>query len=86
MAIFAVFVAKFLSPIPIVVAIIGAFWSRAWWHVAITAVVAATIGEVLLSATQVTRSFNPAIFLIGVLAAGVWAALAFWIKRVRMKK
>ncbi|MBZ0215950.1 MAG: hypothetical protein K8F25_05325, partial [Fimbriimonadaceae bacterium] len=62
MEIFAIFLAKLFSPVPVVVGIVGAFFSRAWWHVAITAFVAGSINEVLLSAIQETRIFNPTIF------------------------
>ena len=86
MIIFTIFLAKLLSPGLIAIGIIGAFLSRTWWHIAITAVVAAIFNEALLSATQFTRSFNPIVFFVGIMAAGVWAALAFWVKKIRQKK
>ena len=85
MEILAIFIAKLVSPFPIIVGIIGAFLSKSWWHIIITAMVAASISEFLLSSSQVTRSFNGFVFMIGVLAAAVWAALAFWIKKIRAK-
>jgi len=84
-AVFAMFLAKFVAPIPIAVGIAGAFVSRAWWHVFITALVAALLGEVFLRMTKVDHSFNPLAFLIGVVAAGLWAAWFYWIRLAKLK-
>lgn len=79
--VFAVFLAKLLDPIVIILAIVAGVISRAWWHVAIAAFVIAAIGEMILSATQITRTFNPIFFGIGVIAAAAWAAIVFLLKR-----
>lgn len=83
-AVFTMFLAKFVAPIPIAVGIAGAFFSRSWWHVLATAVVAASITEVFLRTTEVDHSFNLLAFLIGVFAAGLWAAWFYWIRLSRL--
>ena len=84
-AVFAMFLTQFVAPIPIAVGIAGAFASRSWWHVCITALAAATITEIALRATKVDHSFNLLFFLIGVVAAGLWAAWFYWIRLTRSK-
>lgn len=84
-AVFAMFLAKFVAPIPIAAGIAGAFFSRSWWHVFITALVAASLGEVFLRVTNVDHSFNPLAFLIGVVAAAVWAAWFYWIRLAKLE-
>jgi hypothetical protein len=73
-------IVKLLDPIIIVLAIAGGVLSRTWWHVALAAFVVGCIAEAILFATQLTRTFNPIVFLIGVLAAGCWAALAHFLR------
>ncbi len=84
-AVFAMFLAHFIAPIPIAVGIAGAFVSRAWWHVLITALLAASIGEIYLRVTDVDHSLNPLAFLIGVVAAGLWAAWFYWLRLAKLK-
>ncbi len=84
-AIFTIFLARFVAPIPIAVAIVGAFVSRSWWHVAITAFAAASLSEVALRATKPAYSFDPLAFLIGLAAAGLWASWFYWIRLARRK-
>ena len=84
-AVFAMFLAQFIAPIPIAVGIAGAFVSRSWWHVLITALVAASIGEIFLRVTKVDHRFDPLASLIGVVAAGLWAAWFYWIRLARLK-
>ena len=85
-AIFTMFLAQFVAPIPIAVGIAGAFVSRSWWHVLITALVAASIGEVFLHMTKADHSFTPLAFMIGVVAAGLWAAWFYWIRQAKLEK
>lgn len=84
-AVFAMFLAQFVAPIPIAVGIAGAFVSRSWWHVPITALVAASITETFLRVTEVDHNFNLLAFLIGVVAAGVWAAWFYWIRLAKLE-
>jgi len=79
-AVFTMFLAQFVAPIPIAAGIAGAFVSRSWWHVLITALVAASITETFLRVTKVEHSFNLPAFLIGVVASGIWAAWFYWIR------
>ena len=82
---FAVFVAQFMAPLPIVVGIAGAFFSRAWWHVLVTALVAVSIGEVYLRLTEADHSLDPSTALIGVVAAGLWAVWFYWLRLLKLK-
>lgn len=84
-AVFAMFLAQFVAPIPITVGIVGAFVSRAWWHVILTALAAASISEIFLRMTKVDHGFNPLVFLTGVAAAGLWAAWFYWLRLARSK-
>ena len=84
-AVFAMFLAQFVAPIPIAVGIAGAFVARAWWHVLITAVVAASIGEVYVRMTKVDHSFSALGFPLGVVAAGLWAAWFYWLRLARLQ-
>ena len=84
-AVFAIFLAKFVAPIPIAVGIAGAFVSRSWWHVFITALVAAAIDEIFLRMAKLDHSFDLLAFLIGLVAAGLWAAWFYWIRLARLK-
>jgi len=84
-AIFTIFLTQFVSPIPIVVGIAAAFISRAWWHVIVTAFVAALIGEYLSRISSSDHIFSAQIFAMGVFASGLWAAWFFWIRQTRLK-
>jgi hypothetical protein len=76
-----VFVAKLTDPIIAILSVSGGLAFRAWWHLAATALAATMIQEILLGATQVTRSFNPISFAIGLVAAGAWTMGAYYVKR-----
>lgn len=82
MSLLAAFVAMFLDPVRAILALAGGAISRNWWHVLYAALVAAGVVELLLTATQVTRTFNPTTFLIGLAAAGVWALIGFQVRKV----
>lgn len=84
-AVFAIFLTQFIAPIPIIVGIAGAFVSRAWWHVLITAFVAALTSEIFLHIAKTDHSFTLLAFLIAVLAAGLWAAWFYWIRLAKLK-
>lgn len=84
-AVVAIFLARFMAPIPIAVGIVGAFVSRSWWHVAITALAAASMSEFALRLTRPAYSFDPLAFLIGVAAAGLWASWFYWIRLGKRK-
>jgi hypothetical protein len=82
----AIFIAKLFSITTGVLGIIIGLLSRAWWHVAVGSVVIAVLDEIILSALQTTRQFNPLVFLVTVAAAGIWSSGAFLIKTSRKKK
>ncbi len=84
-SIFTIFLAQFISPIPIVVGIAAAFVSRAWWNVGVTAVTATLIGEYFTRMENPEHSFSPLVFATGVLAAAIWAAWFYWIRLTRKK-
>jgi len=84
-AVFAIFVAQFMAPLHIVVGIAGAFFSRAWWHVLITALVAVSIGEIYLRVTEADHHLDPLTAVIGIIAAGLWAAWFYWLRLMKLK-
>lgn len=84
-AVFAIFLAKFVAPIPIAIGIAGAFVSRSWGHVLITALVAATVDEVFLRMADVDHSFSTLAFMIGIFASGLWAAWFYWIRLAKLR-
>ncbi len=79
-AIFTIFLTQVFAPIVIVVCIAGAFVSRSWWHVLITALAAATTSEGFAGYVNDDNVFNAMNLLIGVVAAGLWAAWFYWLK------
>lgn len=83
--VFAIFLAKFVALIPIAAGIAGAFFSRSWWHVLVTALVAASADEVYLRTTNADHGFDLPAFMIGVFAAGLWAAWFYWLRLARLK-
>lgn len=84
-AIVAVFVAKFMSPVLVIVAVLTGFVSRSWLQVMIGVLFAAALHEIALMTMQETRSFNLMVFAIGIVAAAVWAGVIFAIRRGRRK-
>jgi len=82
---FTMFLAQFMAPIPITVGIAGAFFSRSWWHVLLTALVAAGASEVFLRMNEAGHKFDLLTFLVGLFAAGLWAAWFYWIRLSRKK-
>ena len=84
-AVFAIFVAQFMAPLPIVVGIAGAFFSRSWWHVLITALVAVSMGEIYLRTTETDHSFDPLTAFIGLVAAGLWAGWFYWLRLMKLR-
>ncbi len=83
--VFAMFLEQFVAPIPIAVGIAGAFFSRSWLHVLMTAIAAASITQIFLRMSDAEHSFNLLTFLIGVVAAGIWAAWFYWVRLSRTK-
>jgi hypothetical protein len=86
MVIVATFIAKLLDPIGAVIALLlGALISSRgvlFWG----AFVPAIIVEMLLSATQVTRSFSMGTFVVGVLAMAVWVAIGHFGVRKLLRR
>lgn len=75
------FVARLVDPAAAVLAVLAAFLIRAWWHIPIAALLIGGIVELTLFKMQLTRSFDPLIFLVGLLAAGVWIAVGYFLRR-----
>ena len=83
MAILAALLAKLLDPVTAALAIVsGAALARNWWQVILAALVVAAIQEALLWQLQHARTFDLVIFLIGFVAAAIWVAAAYLLKRV----
>jgi hypothetical protein len=79
-AVFTIFLTQVFAPIIIVVGIAGAFISRSWWHVLITALAAVAISEITQRYAKDAHIFNPTTILMGIIAAGLWAAWFYWLK------
>ena len=82
----AVFLAKFLSPIAAVLAIVVAYFAREWFHLLVGALGIAFVIELVLQSQQYARKIEPMIILIGLAAAFLWCAIfysvkSFWIAR-----
>jgi hypothetical protein len=79
MYLLAVLIAKLLDPIVILLALVAGGLSQKWWQVIVGASVVAVIGELFLFSIQIGRTFNPVTFFLGIVAAAVWASMAFAI-------
>lgn len=86
MAIAAVFIAKLLDPITMILAIVAGACARALWQVLIASFAIAFVGELALSMLQLTRVFDPQVFSLGIMAAGTWGLLAFGVRRWREQR
>lgn len=73
-------VAKLLSPLIIMFSFVVGLLALKWVHVAIGAIIVALIQEGALHQMQLTRSFEPSVFLIGVAAAALWCVVVFQVK------
>jgi len=83
---FDIFVWKLLDPFAAVPALIVGYFCRAWWQVVIAAAAVGIIVEMILVAVEQTPGIHEGRLLMGVLAAGVWANLAFAFKMWRAKR
>jgi len=77
---FDIFVWKLLDPFAAVPALLVGYFCRAWWQVVIAAAAVGIIVELILVALEQTPGIHEGRLLMGVLAAGVWANLAFAFK------
>ncbi len=84
-ALFTMFLAQFVAPIPIAMGIAGGFVSRSWWHVLITAVLAATVSEYFLGMADPDHRFTLTYYIVGIIAAGLWAAWFYWLRLARQQ-
>ena len=75
MGLLAFFLAKLLDPIGGLIALAIGILGPSKWMIPTGAIVGAVVVEFLLNASQVTRQFNLSVFLIGILALSVWAAI-----------
>ena len=82
-AIFTIFLAKLFTPIAIGIGIAGAFVSRNWWHVLVTAVIAALVSEYFLSMAIADYAFEVLPFVITIIASAIWAAWFYWLALAR---
>ena len=76
-----VLLARLLDPVLLVPSLVLGALSPSWWHLFAAAIAAAAVQEMSLFAIQETRVFNPVSFGLAVLAAALWASMAFGIKR-----
>lgn len=80
-AFIGILLAKFLSPDVAIIAILTGIFANNWIHICVGIIIAAVANEGLLMATQVTRAFEPVIFLIALIAAGIWATPIFLFRK-----
>ena len=80
MTLIVMLIVRLVDPVLIVLALAGGGFSRLWWHVAAAALVVAVLVEALLFSMQ-PRMFDLLDFIIGVIAAGIWASIAFTVKQ-----
>lgn len=64
MYLLAVFIAKLLDPILILLSLVADGFSQKWWQVIVGASVVAVIGELFLFSIQVGRTFDPVTFFL----------------------
>jgi hypothetical protein len=79
----AVLIAKLLDPFAIILGILNGYLSRSIVVVIVLSVAIAVVVELLLAATQATRTITPVMLITGFLAAFAWSGLVFWIRRKR---
>ena len=85
-AIFTVFLNQLFAPIIIGFGIAGAFFCRAWWHIFITAIVAAGASTIFSSFAGDEQGFNPTAFLFSAIAAGLWTVWFYWLRLGKRNK
>lgn len=81
MTFLAVLIAKLFDPVAIVLGILNGYLSRSKVVLVALSVAIAVVVELLLGATQMTRTFNPVELIIGFAAALAWSGLVFSIRR-----
>src|SRR5215510_6072493 len=81
-----IFVTKLIDPFAALPALVAGYFCRTWWQVVISAAAVGIIVEMLLVALQQTPGIHEGRLLMGVLAAGVWANLAFAFKIWRVRR
>lgn len=83
MALIGIFLAKLFSPFIVMIGVASGWYSKHWWHILVASLIAASVNEFLLGMTQYTRNFNAVVFIIGMLAAALWAGIALLIRKRR---
>jgi hypothetical protein len=81
-----IFLAKLVDPFAALPALIAGYLCRSWWQVVLAAAAVGIIVELILIAFQQTPGLHEGRLLMGVLAAGAWANLAFAFKTWRAKR
>lgn len=85
MVVFAILVAKLLSPLAIAIGLLSGYMAQKWWHVLVGAAVAAVIDEAVLHAMQQTRNLDLGIVLIGFIAAAIWGFAVYGVRQMRRR-
>ena len=81
-----IFVTKFIDPFAAVPALVAGYFCRTWWQVVIAAAAVGIFVEMVLVLFEPTPGIHQGRLLMAVLAAGVWANLAFAFKTWRAKR
>ncbi len=79
------FLVKLLDIPGAVIGLIGGWHAKRWLHIALTAFIGGSAGEVTLFVLKDTRAFSVIVWLVGVAACFTWAVFAYWI-RSRLSK
>src|SRR5947208_2307721 len=81
MSFLAILLAKLLDPVAIILGILNGYFCRSIALLIALSVAIAVVVELLLRATQLTRTFNPVELIIGFAVALAWSGLVFSIRR-----
>ena len=81
-----IFVAKLFDPFAAVPALVAGYFCRNWWQVVISAAAVGILVEMILVLFEPTPGVHQGRLLMAVLAAGVWANLAFAFRTWRAKR
>lgn len=76
----AMLLAKLADPLSFILALVGAYMARRWWHLLLVVLVVAATVETVLSATQITHQWGEGL-IIGCLASSIQACVCYLATR-----
>jgi len=81
MSLLVILFVKLLDPVAIILGVLNGYFSRSIAVLIALSVAIAVVVELLLRATQLTRTFNAIELIIGFAAAFAWSGLVYSIRR-----